>query len=466
MTPMSFKGSPKPRNRWLSLLILCAGQLMIILDGSIVNVAMPAIQRDLGFTQSALAWVVNAYLIAFGGLLLLAGRLGDLIGRKRMFVAGLVVFTVASFLCGVSPSQETLIAARFLQGAGGAMASAVVLGMIVTMFPEPKLRAKAIGVFSFVSAAGASIGLLAGGVLTDAISWNWIFFINIPIGVVATVFAARFDADRGSGLGRGADVVGALLVTSGLMLLVYAIVEPGQLGLVAVAAALLVAFVVRQAKARTPLLALRIFRSRQVSAANVIQVLMVAGLFGFQFLGALYLQQVLGYDALRTGLAYLPVTIAIAAVSLFVRLRPRLALNGGLALVAVALLLLAQAPVDGQYLIHVLPGMVLLGVGAGLALPTVMSLAMSGATAEDSGLASGLINTTQQVGAAVGLAVLSALAAGRAEGEAAKGIAHAQALTSGFHVAFAVSAVFVAAAIVVSATLLRHKEKTAEPVLV
>ncbi|RSM89587.1 MFS transporter [Kibdelosporangium aridum] len=454
---MLTEGSPKTRNRWWSLLILCAGQLMIILDGSIVTVAMPAIQRELGFTQSALAWVVNAYLIAFGGLLLLAGRLGDLIGRKRMFAAGLVVFTTASLLCGLAPSQEMLIAARFLQGAGGAMASAVVLGMVVTMFPEPKEQAKAIGVVSFVSASGASIGLLAGGVLTDAISWNWIFFINVPIGVAATALALKFDKDRGIGFGKGADILGAVLVTGGLMLLVYAIVETNAI-LLAAAAALIAAFVVRQAKASTPLLPLRIFRSGTVSGANVVQMLMIAGLFGFQFLGALYLQQVLHYDALRTGLAYLPVTVAIALVSLFVapKLKPALALVGGLVGITVALLLLTQAPVNGQYLIHVLPVMILLGIGGGLAMPAVMGQAMSGATPEDSGLASGLVNTTQQVGGAVGLAVLSTFAASRTETELANGTAQAEALNSGFHLAFAVSAGFVVAAMLVALTVLRR----------
>jgi EmrB/QacA subfamily drug resistance transporter len=439
---------------WFALVVLCAGQLMIILDGSSVNVARPAIQADLGFSQASLAWVVNSYLIAFGGLLLLAGRLGDLIGRKRMFVAGLVVFTFASLLCGVSGSQEMLIAARFLQGVGGAMASAVVLGMIVTMFPEGKARAKAIGVFSIVSASGASIGLLAGGVLTEAVSWNWIFFINLPIGAAATVLATKlFARDRGIGLRQGADIVGAALVTGGLMVGVYAIVEDPLLGVVSLV--LLTAFVVRQAKAKTPLLPLRIFRNRQVTGANLVQILMIAGLFGFQFLGALYLQQVLQYNALQTGLAFLAVTGAIAAASAV-----RQALIPGLVLIAAALLLLTQAPADGDYFIHVLPAMLLLGVGGGLAMPAVMSKAMSGATAEDSGLASGLVNTTQQVGAAVGLAVLSTLAASRVTAE----LPTAEGLTSGFHLAFGVGACIIAAAILVAVTVLKFGSSVESPV--
>jgi EmrB/QacA subfamily drug resistance transporter len=443
------------KQRWFALVVLCAGQLMIILDGSIVNVAMPAIQADLGFSQAGLAWVVNSYLIAFGGLLLLAGRLGDLIGRKRMFVAGLAVFTLASLLCGVSASREMLIAARFLQGVGGAMASAVVLGMIVTMFQDGKAQAKAIGVFSIVSASGASIGLLAGGVLTDAVSWNWIFFINLPIGVAATVLATKlFDRDRGIGLRQGADIIGAALVTGGLMVGVYAIVEEPLLGVVSLV--LLTAFVVRQAKAKTPLLPLRIFRNRQVTGANLVQILMIAGLFGFQFLGALYLQQVLQYNALQTGLAFLAVTGAIAAAASAVRQ----ALIPGLVLIAAALLLLTQAPADGNYFVHVLPAMLLLGVGGGLAMPAVMSKAMSGATAEDSGLASGLVNTTQQVGAAVGLAVLSTLAASRVTAE----LPTPEGLTSGFHLAFGVGAGIIAAAILVAATVLKFGSSAESPV--
>ncbi|MDQ5833931.1 MAG: MFS transporter, partial [Actinomycetota bacterium] len=293
------------RSRWIALVVLCVGMLMIVLDATVVNVALPSIQTDLGFTQSSLAWVVNAYLIAFGGLLLLAGRLGDLISRRGVFLAGLGVFTVASLVCGLAQSQELLVAARFVQGVGGAMTSAVILGMIVTMFPEPREQAKAIGVYSFVASAGGSVGLLAGGVLTQAINWHWIFFVNIPIGIATAVFALRLlDKDKGLGFGRGADVLGAVLITGALMLLVYTIVKPAAdygwgagrtLGLGVASLALLVAFVVREATARNPLIPLRIFRSRNVSGANAIQALFVAGMFSLFFLGALYLQRVLGY---------------------------------------------------------------------------------------------------------------------------------------------------------------------------
>ena len=312
------------RDRWIALVVLCAGFLMIILDQTIVNVALPSIQDDLGFSQSSLAWVVNAYLIAFGGLLLLAGRLGDLIGRKRIFLIGLTIFTLASLVCGVAQTQGMLIVARFVQGLGGAMTSAVILGMIVTMFPRPAEQAKAIGVYSFVAAGGASIGLLAGGVLTEAINWHWIFFVNLPIGIATGVLASRLlDNDKGIGLSEGADVPGAVLVVGSLMLGVYTIVEAENygwgslhtLGLGALAIALLVAFVIRESRIANPLIPLRIFRSRVVTGANLVQALTVGGLFGMFFLGALYMQRVLGYGAIDVGLAFLPVALLIGIFS-------------------------------------------------------------------------------------------------------------------------------------------------------
>ena len=383
--------------------------LMIVLDATVVNVALPSIQDDLGFSQSSLAWVVNAYLIAFGGLLLLAGRLGDLISRRDVFLAGLGVFLVASLLCGFAQTQEMLIAARFIQGVGGAMASAVILGMIVTMFPEPREQAKAIGVFSFVASAGGSIGLLAGGVLTQAINWHWIFFINIPIGIVTAVLAVRLlEKDKGIGFGRGVDVLGAVLITSALMLLVYTIVKPAAdygwgaartLEFGAVALALLAAFVAREATARDPLIPLRIFRSRNVAGANTIQALIVAGMFGMFFMGALYMERVLGYDPLQIGLAFLPATLVMGTLSLryserlITRFGARTTLLPGLVLIMSGLLLFTRAPVDGNYVIHVLPVMVMLGTGVAVSFPALMTLAMSGATKSDAGLASGLVNT-------------------------------------------------------------------------
>jgi EmrB/QacA subfamily drug resistance transporter len=462
------------QNRWAALYVLCAGMLMIILDGTIVNVALPSIQEDLGFSQSSLAWVVNAYLIALGGLLLLAGRIGDLLGRRRVYLSGLALFTAASLLCGVSGSQEMLIAARFVQGAGGAMASAVVLGMIVTMFPEPREQAKAIGIYAFVASAGASIGLLAGGVLTQGINWHWIFFVNVPIGIVAAALALRMVAgDRGIGIGRGADVAGAVLVTAALMLGVYTIVEVTDygwgslhtLGFGALSLVLLAAFAVRQATAANPLVPPRIFRSRNVTGANVTQFLMVAGMFGMFFSGVLLMQRVLGYDAIETGLAFLPVSLGIGLLSLGfsarlnLRFGERAVLLPGLALIVLGLGWLTRVPVDAGYVVDLLPSMVLLGVGAGLVFPAVSTLAMSGATQSDAGLASGLINTTVQVGGAVGLAVLATLSAEHTAGRLADGESTASALTAGYQLAFTVAAVLLVVSIVVAATVLRPVER-------
>src|ERR671916_64498 len=375
--------------RWLALYVLCGGMLMIVLDATIVNVALPSIQDDLGFSQSGLAWVVNAYLIAFGGLLLLAGRLGDLIGQRRVFLGGLAVFTIASLICATAQSQGMLIGARFVQGAGGAIASAVILGMIVTMFPEPREQAKAIGVYGFVASGGASIGLLAGGVLTEAINWHWIFFINLPVGVAVTLLALRLvDHTEGIGIRSGADVPGALTLTSGLMLGVYSLLEAGEqgwgstqtLGLGGVSLALLAAFVVRQARIENPLMPLRLFRSRNVSAANVIQALLVVGMFGLFFLGALYMQRILGYDPLQVGLAYLPATLVMGTMSfrvsaaLNMRFGPKATLIPSMVAIGAGLLLFARTPVEATYVVDLLPPMVLMGLGAGLGFPSLMTL--------------------------------------------------------------------------------------------
>jgi EmrB/QacA subfamily drug resistance transporter len=458
------------RTRWHALYVLCVGVLMIVLDATIVNVALPSIQDDLGFSQSDLAWVVNAYLIAFGGLLLLAGRIGDLIGHRRVFVTGLTVFTIASLLCATAQSQGMLIGARFVQGVGGALTSAVVLGMIVTMFPQPREQAKAIGVYTFVAVAGGSIGLLAGGVLTEAINWHWIFFVNLPIGV-ATVIAALRLVPGGQGIGReaGADLPGAVLLTGGLMLAVYTIVETENygwgslhtLGLGAVALALVAAFIARQARIDNPLMPLRLFRSRNISGANLVQALLVIGMFGAFFLGALYLQRILGYSALEVGLAFMPWTIVMGIMSfkyaarLNMRFGPQATLVPGMVAVGAAMLLLARTPVDASYLVDVLPAMVLMGLGTGLAFPSLMMLAMSGATPADAGLASGLVNTSVQVGGAVGLAVLATLASARTESLQASGEAAASALNSGYHLAYLIGAGLVGVAIVVSIKVFR-----------
>jgi EmrB/QacA subfamily drug resistance transporter len=465
------------RSRWIALYVLCAGMLMIVLDVTVVNVALPSIQDDLGFSTSSLAWVVNGYLISFGGLLLLAGRLGDLLGRRTIFLAGLALFTAASTLCGLAQSEVWLVVARFVQGIGGAMTSAVILGMIVTMFPEPREQAKAIGVYAFVASAGGSIGLLAGGVLTQAIDWHWIFFINIPIGIATAILGRRLlAADEGIGLSKGADLLGAALITGALMVGVYTIVKPAAedgwgasttLILGAVSVALLAAFVAREATAATPLMPLRIFRSRNVTGANLIQVLTVAGMFGMFFLGSLYLQRVLGYDALQIGLAFLPVTIVMGTLSLryserlIQRFGARTMQFPGLALMVAGMVLFAQTPVDGSYLRDVLPALILTGSGVGLCFPALMGLAMSGATPSDAGLASGLVNTAAQVGGALGLAVLATVSTSRSNHLAHAGTPHAQALTSGYHLAFLIAAGLVAAAIGVAAAVVQSETRAA-----
>lgn len=466
-TPQS---EPPAGRRWLALYVLCAGMLMIVLDATIVNVALPSIQDSLDFSQSNLAWVVNAYLIPFGGLLLLAGRMGDLLGQRRVFLVGLAIFTTASLLCAASESQEMLIGARFVQGIGGALASAVILGMIVTMFPEPREQAKAIGVYGFVASAGGSIGLLAGGALTQAISWHWIFLINLPIGIATAFGALRLVEGRaGIGLKGGADIPGAALITASLMIGVYTILgidEHGwgstqSLALGGASFLLGAAFVLRQARIANPLMPLRLFRSRNVAGANTIQALLVAGMFGMFFLGALYLQRVLGYDALQVGLAFLPATIVMGTLSLgfserlIMRFGPKTTLIPGVIAVGAGLLLLARTPVDGSYVPDLLAPMLLVGLGVGTAFPSLMTLAMSGATPSDAGLASGLVNTSMQVGGAIGLAVLATLASERTDAKLADGASKLAALNAGYHLAYLIGAVLVAIAALVAVIVLR-----------
>ena len=463
-------------SRWLALVVLCAGMLMIVLDATIVNVALPSIRSDLGFGQSSLAWVVNAYLIAFGGVLLLAGRLGDLVGRRRVFLAGLAVFTTASLLCGLSIGQETLVAARFIQGVGGAMTSAVILGMVVTMFSEPRERARAIGIYSFVAAAGASIGLLAGGFLTQALNWHWIFLVNIPIGIATAFFALRLLAsDRGAGFGKGADVVGAFLVTAALLLGVYTIIRTTDfgwgsthtVGIGAAAIGSLVAFVVRESRTANPLVPLRSLRSRNVSGANVVLLLIFAAMFGMFFLGSLYFQRVLGYDPLGIGLAFLPFSAIIATLSvgagpLITRFGARAVLLPSLVLMALGLLFFARVPVRADYITDVLPAILPLGVGFGLAFPSLMALGMADVSEDDSGLASGLLMTTQQVGGALGLSVLVSLSASQTNGLLAASVAEPVALTTGFQLSFGIGAGLVFLALVIAATVLRPAEAANE----
>ena len=467
------------RGRWLALYVLCGSMLMIVLDATIVNVALPSIKTDLDFDSSSLAWVVNAYLIAFGGLLLLAGRLGDLAGRRRIFLTGLAVFTLASAVCGLAVNQQMLVIARFVQGAGGALTSAVVLGMIVTMFPEPREQAKAIGVFAFVASAGGAVGLLAGGAITQAVSWHWIFFVNVPVGAAVALAALRLvPADKGLGFAHGADVVGAALVTTALMLGVYTIVKPAAedgwlavqtLALGAVSVALLVAFVVRQASAGSPLMPLALFRSRNLVGANLIQVIGAAGMFGTFFLGTLYLQNIKHYDAMEIGLAFLPVTVCMGTLSvrysekLITRFGARTTSLAGLVLMAVGLALFAIAPSDADYATQLLPTMALLGLGAGTCFPALVGLAMSGVKMEQAGLASGLVNTTAQVGGALGLAVLATLSTTRANDLVAAGRSVDDALMGGYHLAFWIATGLIVAAVVIGAALLTKPAQAGTP---
>jgi EmrB/QacA subfamily drug resistance transporter len=464
-------------NRWLSLSILCTGFLLIVVDMTIVNVALPSIQRDMGFSQSGLAWIINAYLVAFGGFLLLAGRLGDLFGRKRVYLIGLAIFTGASVLCGLSFSQPMLIAARFIQGIGGAVSSAVILAMIVALFPKPDELAKAFGVFSFIASAGAAIGLLAGGLITQAVSWHWIFFVNLPIGVATAVLSIRLLAsDRGIGVEKGVDVLGALLVTVALMLGVYAIVQSSDYGLGsfrtlslgAVALALLAAFIVRQARTRNPILPLRIFSSRKLSAANVVQALMSSAFLGFFFVASLDLQRVLGYGPMAIGLAFLPVAVVMGLFSvrfsalLINRFGPLAVLVSGQVVIVAALAMLGFGPAHPVYAIHLMVPLALLGLGGGLSFPSLTIIAMADARPHDAGLASGLLNTTGQVGGALGLAVLATLAGARTLNLIQGGVGTTAALAGGYHLAWLVGAGTIGLTLALTLSMLRTRANSPE----
>jgi EmrB/QacA subfamily drug resistance transporter len=460
--------TPADRRRWLALYTLCAGVLMIVLDATIVNVALPNIAADLAFSPNDLSWVVNAYLVAFGGLLLLAGRVGDLFGQRRVFLAGLGVFVGSSLACALATAPWMLVAARLTQGVGGALTSAVVLGMIVSLFPDPGERARAIGVYGFVASAGGSIGLLAGGALTAALDWRWIFLVNLPVGIATCIGTLAYvDPGRPAVTGRRADAVSAVLLTVGLMVGVYTIVEIAQRGTGAtvttggLSVVLLSAFVARQAQAAEPLLPLRLFRSRIVTGANLVQGLLVVGMFGTFFLGSLYLQEVRGYGPLQIGLAFLPATVVMGVMSLRLaagvtrRLGEQPTLVVSLVVLTAGLLLMTRLPVDGSYVVDIAPAMVLTGLGAGLGFPALTGMAMSAATPTDSGVASGLYNTTVQVGGAIGLAALSTLATSRTHHLAGTGASRAEALTGGYHLAFLGAALAAALAAGLATVVLR-----------
>ncbi|MET0542717.1 MAG: MFS transporter [Variovorax sp.] len=458
------------RRRWLALMVLCLGVLMIVLDTTIVNVALPSIQADLRFSETALVWVVNAYMLTFGGFLLLGGRLGDLYGHRKLFLLGIVLFTLASLACGIARSQQLLIAARAVQGLGGAVVSAVALSLIMNLFSEPADRAKAMGVYGFVCAGGGSIGVLLGGLLTSTLSWHWIFLVNLPIGIaVYALCVSLLPAAPGHAEGEKLDVAGAVTVTLSLMLAVYAIVNGNEagwrsmqtLGLLALAVVLLATFLWIESRVQHPLMPLGLFRMRQLSVANVIGVLWAASMFAWFFVSALYLQRVLGRSAMEVGLAFLPANIIMAALSLglsarlVMRFGIRLPLAGGLLLAAVGLALFTRAPVDGSVWVDVVPGMVLLGLGAGMALNPLLMAAMSEVSPSDSGLASGIVNTAFMMGGALGLAVLASVAAARTEGLAASGVEARAALNGGYQLAMVIGAVFATVAALLGALLMR-----------
>ena len=456
------------RTRWFALYVICLGDLMIVLDATIVNVALPSIRDDLGFTEESLAWVVNAYLLTFGGFLLLGGRLGDLFGHRRLFLGGIALFTLASLACGLSTSQGFLIGARAVQGLGGAVVSAVALSLLMVLFQDPTERTKAMGFFGFVMAGGGSIGVLLGGVLTDALSWHWIFLVNIPVGILVYALSLPLlPADRPAAEGRGrVDVWGAVTVTAALILAVYAIVNGNDkgwlsaqtLGMLAAAVVIFGAFLAIESRVEAPLVPLRLFKKRNVSVANGVGVLWAAAMFAWFFFAAQDLGLVFGYNPLHVGLAFLPANIIMGLFSLglsarlVMRYGTRIPIGIGMGLVTAGLLLFARAPVDASFWVDVLPAMIILGVGVGMAMNPVLMAAMSDVGPEESGLASGVVNTGFMMGGALGLAVLASVAAWKTGGDTA-----ATSLHAGYQLAFVIGAVFSATAAGLALALLRDR---------
>ena len=458
------------RRRWVTLMIVCLAQLMIVLDVTIVNVALPSIQRDLHFSQANLSWVVNAFLVTFGSLLLLAGRLGDLAGRKHVFLAGLTIFTLASLLCGIAPSQGALIGARFLQGVGAAAQASVILAIIVTEFPETAERARAMSAYVFVSVAGGSLGLLAGGLLTQALSWHWVFFVNLPIGVATFLLGkALIRSDSGLGLGHGVDWLGSVLVTGSLMTAIYAIVEATAhgwissrvLGFGGLAALLMAAFIALEARIENPIMPLRILRLRGLVNASFVRGLLVTGMYATFFLGTLYLEHLRHYGALQTGVAFLPWTLTVAILSqgttagLVRRFGPIPVLTAGMGIAAVGLVLFSTVGAHTAYFPTIFFANFALGLGIGNAFMPLLTLAMEDVPAADAGLGSGITNVSQQIGGALGLAVLSTVATNHTKSLLASHHALTTSLISGYHLAFLVAATATVSAILIGLVLLR-----------
>lgn len=444
------------RKRWWALYVLCLGVLMIVLDTTIVNVALPSIRTDLKFTETSLVWVVNAYMLTFGGFLLLGGRLGDLFGQRRMFLGGVALFTAASLACGVAPTQSVLVAARAVQGLGGAVVSAVGLSLIMTMFTDTGERARAMGVYGFVCAGGGSVGVLLGGVLTTLLDWRWIFLVNLPIGVAVALLCRALIAPGQRDLTRRLDGAGAVLVTSALLVAVYAVVNANDagwtsartLGLLAASVVLGALFIAVERRVAQPLMPPGLFAHRNLAVANASGVLWAAAMFAWFFMSALYMQLVLGYTPMQVGLSFLPGNLIMAFMSLgaSARIVVRWGIRGpfaaGLLIAASGLALFARAPVEGSFLVDVFPAMVLLGIGAGIAFNPMLLAAMNDVRPEDAGLASGVVNTSFMMGGALGLAVLASLAAARTTQVQADGAAEAIALNAGYRLAFLLAAVF------------------------
>jgi EmrB/QacA subfamily drug resistance transporter len=458
------------RTRWIALVVVCLGQLMSIVDATIVNVALPRIQHDLRFSQANLTWVLNGYLISYGSFLLLAGRLGDLIGRRRIFLAGVSLFTLASAACGLADTQAALVAARFIQGLGGAAATSAIVAIIATEFPQPSERAKAMSVYTFVVSGGASLGLIAGGAITQSIDWHWIFYINVPIGIFTVLMGRIWIVENpGLGIGRRVDVLGSVLVTAALVLGAYAIVtsttygwgSAHTIGFGAGSIALLAAFVGLEARLRNPIMPLRIFRVPGLASSSAIRGLLITGMYASFFIGVLYLEHVRGFGVLETGFAFLPQTIAIAALSLgltarmVIRLGPRVPLLIGLLTAGAGLLILGHAGSSTAYFPDVAISFVLIGLGAGLSFMPLLTIGMAHVPAADAGLASGIINTSLQMSAAIGVAVLGTIATDRTQTLSARGVGHAAALLGGYHLAFTVATACVAAAAIAALVTLR-----------
>jgi EmrB/QacA subfamily drug resistance transporter len=459
----------RENRRWVALVVLSVGQLMVALDGTVVNVALPTIQRELNFSHASLAWIVNGYLITFGGLLLLAGRLGDLIGRKRLFLIGVAAFSIFSVLCGASQSAGMLIAARFLQGGSAALMASMVLGMLSPMFPISKERTRALSIFAAVTLCGASLGLPLGGALIE-LSWHWIFLINFPIGVATFIMSARFlEPHTGLGIRAGADVFGALFVTTAPMLTVYALIGTATVGwgsvqtilLFAAAIAAAILFIVSESRAKTPLIPLRIFRNRNLTVATVIRFVYPMGAFGTNFIGPQFLQYVLGYSPLRTGLAFLPNSVAIGLISLVAvpylatRISPKVTILAGLTVMIAALLQFSLIPVHGSYAGRILPALICTGFGFGLVFTPTVGITLSNIASEHSGLASGLANVSLQMGGSIGVALLASVSASRTTHLLARGSTAPEALAGGYHFGFQVAAACSTIALIIAAVLLR-----------